>query len=44
MEFNKEELKIFASNIVIRFTEANPSKYKQIRIKVEKIIDEFWDD
>ncbi len=44
MEFNKNELKRFASNIVIRFTEASPSKYHQIRVKVETIIDEFWDD
>ena len=26
MEFNKEELIKFTSNIVIRFSEANPSK------------------
>ena len=44
MEFNKKELYIFASNLVIRFTEANPSKYKEIRIKIKKIIDDFWDD
>ena len=44
MEFNKRELELFASNLVIRFTEANPSKYKQIRIKIKEIINEFWDD
>ena len=44
MEFNKRELELFASNLVIRFSEANPNKYKEIRIKVKKIIDEFWDD
>ena len=44
MEFNKRELEMFASNIVIRCTEADPSKYKQIRLKVKEIIDEFWDD
>lgn len=44
MEFNKDELEKFASNIAIRITEASPSKYKQIRIKIKEIIDEFWDD
>ena len=44
MEFNKRELELFASNLVIRFTKANPSEYKQIRIKIKKIIDDFWDD
>ena len=44
MEFNKSELETFASNLVIRFTEASPSKYNQIRKKVKEIIDEFWDD
>ena len=44
MEFNKRELELFASNLVIRFSEASPSKYKEIRIKVKEIIDNFWDD
>ena len=44
MEFNKDELERFASNIVIKFSEAPPSKYKQIRIWVKEIIDEFWDE
>ena len=44
MEFNKKELELFASNLVIRFSEANPSDYKKIRIKIKQIINEFWDD
>lgn len=44
MEFNKEELEKFAVNIAIRCSEASPSKYKQIRMKVKEIIDEFWDE
>ena len=44
MEFNKKELEIFASNLVIRFGEAHPSRYKAIRTKVKEFIEEFWDD
>ena len=42
IEFSKDSLVRFASNIVIKYTEANPNEYEQIRIKVKKIIDEIW--